>query len=360
MGWCERSWRWAALVSSLVLAGVFAVVPSASSSADSPRGRVRAPGGPYAVGGDAVAFSPHGRWLATAGEGVSVLRVNQRTGRLRRVAHVPSPGLEAPQAVAFSPDGRFLATAGITPSDARPTQLLIFRVNRYNGTLREVAGMSRKRDERITDVAFDPTGRFLAIPGECGVQILALNRRTGALRRLPHSSYPSGRASCDPYVRFDPNGNLLVASGGSGDSAAVLYVVNMRTGRLRETAEWSDGSDSSSGEVSFTPDGRLLAVPIVDNCGVAVLSVGRGHKLKEVSGSPFLHRSCPNPVELSPDGRTIAYIAIPPRIALLSFNEQTGAVQAPLGSPIRTGGRYPQALAFSPNGKLLVVGNGIA
>ena len=34
--------------------------------------------------------------------------------------------------------------------------------------------MSRKRDERITDVAFDPTGRFLAIPGECGVQILAL------------------------------------------------------------------------------------------------------------------------------------------------------------------------------------------
>ena len=139
----------------------------------------------------------------------------------------------------------------------------------------------------------------------------------------------------------------------------MLYVVNMRTGRLRKTAEWSDGSDSSSGEVGFAPDGGLLAVPIVDDCGVAVLSVGRGHKLKEVSGPPFLH-SCPNPVELSPDGRTIAYITIPPRIALLSFNEQTGAVQAPLGSPIRTGGRYPQALAFSPNGKLLVVGNGIA
>ena len=54
------------------------------------------------------------------------------------------------------------------------------------------------------------------------------------------------------------------------------------------------------------------------------------------------------------------YIAICLGSRSLSFNKQTGAVQAPLGSPIRTGGRYPQALAFSPNGKLLVVGNGIA
>ena len=176
MGWCERSWRWAALVSSLVIAGVFAVVPSASSSADAPRGLVRAPGGPYAIGGNAVAFSPHGRWLATAGEGLSVLRVNQRTGRLRRVAHVPSPGLEhhRPSRSARM-DGSLQRRVLRLRGETHPA--VDFRVNRYNGTLRKVAGMSRKRDDRITDVAFDPTGRFLAIPGECGVQIITFNRR---------------------------------------------------------------------------------------------------------------------------------------------------------------------------------------
>jgi 6-phosphogluconolactonase (cycloisomerase 2 family) len=306
---------------------------------------------------------------------LSLLRVDERTGRLRQVEHVGFAFLPTPEEVAFSPDGRFLAASVTLPP--LPDQssvvfsgwLFIFAVNPHTGALRQVAARFVIRTYGAPQsIAFDPSGNFLAFTGLCSVRIFAFNRRSGALRKLPHSSYSTGdwRPS---IVSVNPAGNLLAVTRGSGDSVW-LYTMNQRTGQLTKTAEWSDGSGAFATNAIFSPDGRLLAVTSDGNCAVAVLSVEDVHKLVEVPGSPFLARACPRSVAFSPDGRMIATLSasggdydqrvtgLENKVAVVSLDEQTGAIQAPPGTPVGSAAGYASPLAFSPNGKLLVVGNG--
>jgi hypothetical protein len=236
---------------------------------------------------------------------------------------------------------------------------LIFAVNPHTGAPREVASMSPGVDE-LADVAFDRTGNFLAIP-ECGIPLIGFDRRTGALQTRPRS--PAADL-CLNNVLFNPVGNFL--AGALGSPAQVrLYTLNTHTGRLMQTAALRKRIPSETGEMSFSPNGRLLLVPAFDGCGVAVLSVARGHQLENVPGSPFLVRSCAdNAVAVRPGGGMIATLVnrgVFQKIMLLPFDERRGAIQqTPLAPPVSTGGQYPRALAFSPNGKFLVAGNGIA
>jgi hypothetical protein len=266
-------------------------------------------------------------------------------------------GDEDPEIVAFSPDGRFLAAVADANFD-----LEIFAVDPHTGVLRRVAAMSSLHFP-ILGVAFDPTGRFVAL-ADGGVQILGFNRRTGAVRSLPHSSYPVSQFAGS--VLFNPAGNLLAVTR-SGNADVLLYTMNRRTGRLSKTAEWNDRSHQGSDEPIFTPDGRRLIVPYPYECAVGVLSVEHRHKIQNVASSPFVFHPCDAtvadiPVALSPAGTMIAsWFSLSDskgELELLSFDEQTGAVGIPLGSPIRTGQSADfQTLAFSPNAKFLVVGN---
>ncbi len=99
---------------------------------------------------DAVAFSPNGTVLASAGQDTEIHLWDPVKGQQRQVLR----GHSAPiRTLAFSPDGRLIASAG------EDTQIRLWNV--ATGALNKVLAGSTGA---INAFAFDPRGCF---PGEC-------------------------------------------------------------------------------------------------------------------------------------------------------------------------------------------------
>ncbi|HXJ61786.1 MAG TPA: protein kinase [Verrucomicrobiae bacterium] len=250
--------------------------------------------------GRALAFSPDGNRLLVWSPARKALELrdvlNGRT--LRSVPLIPPP--DSYPSPVISPDGRWLA--------------------------------ARRNDGRVVlyEAATGATNRVLPF----GAAAWAFNPHGGMLAALAQWSLANTNDTA-------PRAEAQDAESGLGTSTSVKDVVlfDLSSGQLR-----SGLSTWSSPSLGFSPDGTMLAVaPEVG--AIALLETSTGKRLSVLRGVS----SVPLVMAFSPDGQRLATGSLDDAVLLWHLPTGREIASYPVSGPV-------PALAFSPNGRLLVAG----
>jgi WD40 repeat protein/Flp pilus assembly protein TadD len=268
-----------------------------------------------------VAFSPDGRYFATASFDTTARVWETATGR---PAGPPLPHTNYVAAVAFSPDGNTLAAGDFEPKGL--IKLWDWR------TGKEVRPPLR-HDDIVLKVSFSPDGRFLAVlkadDWSKKPELLIWDVASGTtVVRVPYTN-PEIRHELE--ARFRPDGQAVAAR----DADGVLRLWEVPSGTLLGERALDGGW-----VMQFSPDGRVVAAAA--NLGVRLLDADTLDPLP----SGFLPH--PDPVgdlAFSPDG------------AFLLSGHESGSAQLwdvatrkPVGPPAVLLGPI-RAVRFTPDGK---------
>ncbi len=264
----------------------------------------------------ALAYSPDGKMIVTAGGGRALVLWDTATGKEIRV--FPSNG--QPRDVAFSPDGKMIAVtnqgacqlwevaggkmlreltipnAGVIALAFSPDSKLLATAN-GDGTVRLWDSANAEEKQRIDceqgklrTVAFAPDGKLLASAGS-----------NGAIRLWDSVSYKEVRRIATPKneicsVVFSPDGKQL-ASRSSEDSPRLWEVA---TGR--EIRAFGDDNQVGFAPLAFSPDGKRLASGYIDGT-FRLWDVASGEQIRHWRGG-----SCggARSVAFAPDGKSLA------------------------------------------------------
>jgi len=188
-----------------------------------------------------LAFSPDGSRIATAS--VDMLAVWQVSDGLQVYKVAPMYG--APT-VAFSPDGSLLAVSGYE-------NLIIKLLKASDGSpVRQLSGSWA----HATSVAFSPDGSLL-VAASGGDRTSVWNTQSGSRLFYLEDPAPTVQYVLIDQVAFSPDGSLLVTGGGDN----LIRLWDPSNGALLRTLE---GNTQMIQHVSFSPDGRVLAVEAVE------------------------------------------------------------------------------------------------
>ena len=214
--------------------------------------------GPGNGGAHAVAFSPDGRLLASAGGDKTVRVWRAATGA---PVHKLTGHKSGVSGVAFSPDGCLLASAG----DDKTVRVWEAATGAPLRTLTGHAGW-------VLGVAFSGDGRLLASAAEDGT-VRVWEAATGApLRTL------TGHADQVYGVVFSPDGSTL-ASAGNDHTVRVWEDATGSAVRVRTLT----GHTGWVSAVAFSPDGRQVASGGSDGT-VRVWEAATGAPLRTLTG----------------------------------------------------------------------------
>jgi WD40 repeat protein/beta-lactamase regulating signal transducer with metallopeptidase domain len=265
----------------------------------------------------AVAYSPDGSMLASAGDDAVIRLRDLASGRTIRLLEGHS---DAVSCLAFSPDGRTLASG----SYDRTVRLWDVRSRRLKATL---SGHSNW----VFSVAFSAEGATLASGGH-DKTIRIWDAGTGSPRATLEGHMASVRA-----VAFAPDdGESLLASGGA-DQAVLVWDLRTHTIRFRLT-----GHKGTVRTLAFAPDGGILASGGEDG-EVRMWDTNWGHLRTVLAG----HTDMVTCLAFSPRGGILATGSLDATIKL--WEARAGRERASLQGHIEG----VSALAFAPDARQL-------
>jgi WD40 repeat protein/serine/threonine protein kinase len=273
-----------------------------------------------------LAFSPDGRWLASASWDKTVFLRDLATGRVKRVLKGHTGWVTS---VAFSGDGRTLVSA------SQDGTMKLWPVDKEEEpkTLQPDLG-------GIWEMTVSADGRFVAAGGTDGPLKLWKWGQWDAPVTIPG---PAGKSAAG----FNGGRNASLALSADGELVAVAREEEKRPAAIRilRTADGNlvqslpiDGAPPV--DVAFSSDGKRLAA--LEDKMVFIWDLASG---KHVAAFP---RAQFGTVALSPDGKTLA-IAISFRVFLYDVPSQKQERVLPA-----LGDGFP--VVFSPDGKLLAGG----
>jgi WD40 repeat protein len=281
---------------------------------------------------DAVAFSPDGKILATAGEDAQLWDVATHHQIGAPIQPIKLAGTDLVSELAFSPDGKILATAG---EDA---QLWDVATHHQIGAPIQPDGLG------VSGLAFSPNGQILATVSSA-VQLWNVASHDQIGRPITVGS----GSSAPEAVAFSPNGQVL-ATANEGGAVQLWNVATQR--QIGATMTLPGGVGFG---MAFSPDGRTLAT--ADGDGTA--------RLWDVA----TQRQIGLAMSVSTGNDFITGLAFSPNGQILATASQDGiarlwdvASQQQLGDSLSAGTGDMSGLAFSPDGNTLatVSSNGTA